>query len=80
MKAPEVISRFRRQFTDLPLAEKQALLSAHVMLGVLADCSDFAELANGKRLRDAIDFEDFLKELEAACALAITTSSFEVKA
>lgn len=72
MKAPETISLFRRQFADVPMAERQALLAFHAGLGVLAECADFAQLANGNRLRDGLDFPAWLRELEAACALAIT--------
>lgn len=79
MKAPATISLFRRQFADLPTAERQALLAFHAGLGVLAECADFAQLADGKRLRDGLDFTAWLRELETAASLAITKPVDSVK-
>jgi hypothetical protein len=69
MKALDTIRRFRAEFEDIPLAATQAMLVAHVLLSQLADASDFAQLADGKRLRDGIDFTAWLRELEACVAL-----------
>ena len=77
MRARQTIERFRSLFADLPIAEKQALLAFHAGLGVLADCADFAELANGRRLRDGLDFTAWLRELEAVTAHVIAPPKLE---
>ena len=79
MKAPATISLFRRQFADLPLAEKTALLALHAALELLADGVAFARLDNGNLLRDAIDFESWLRELHAEVARSITKPVENVK-
>lgn len=70
MKAVDTILRFRAQ-AERSGDWRTALLYARLLLYQLADASDFAQLADGKRLRDGLDFTAWLRELEAAVALAL---------
>lgn len=74
MKAAETIRRFRSHFADFPagpIGERQVLILARMLLYDLADCADFAQLADGQYLRDHLDLAAWLRELEAAVALEL---------
>jgi hypothetical protein len=71
MKSPDSIQRFRVKFAAMPGGDRQALIVARALLFQLADEADFAQLADGKRLRDALDFSAWLRELEASVDLAL---------
>lgn len=71
MKAPDTIRRLRAHFSDIPASEREVLLVARIVLNHLADACDFAQLADGKRLRDGLDFTAWLRELEACVALEL---------
>jgi hypothetical protein len=79
MKSPDSIQRFRVKFAAMPGGDRQALIVARALLFQLADEVDFAQLADGKRLRDALDFSAWLRELEAVVDLALQPSAPRVR-
>jgi hypothetical protein len=71
MKAYDTIRRFRAQVVDRSGDPRTALLQIRLFLFHLADAADFAQLADGKRLRDGLDFTAWLRELEACVVLEL---------
>ena len=71
MKASDTIRRLRAHFRDIPASEREVLLVARIVIRFLAGDADFAQLSNGKRLRDCLDFPEWLRELEAVVALEL---------
>jgi hypothetical protein len=71
MKAYDTIRRFRAQVLDRSGDPRTALLQIRLFLFHLADAADFAQLADGKRLRDGLDFTAWLRELEACVVLEL---------
>jgi hypothetical protein len=71
MKAFDTIRRFRTQVLDRSGDPRSALLLMRLFLFHLAESADFAQLADGKRLRDGLDFTAWLRELEACVVLEL---------
>ena len=71
MKARETLNRVLGRFSDVPLSQRELLLLMRILMNHLSDCVFVAQLADGKYLRDAIDFTAWLRELEAAAALEL---------
>jgi hypothetical protein len=71
MKAYDTIRRFRAQVLDRSGDPRTALLQIRLFLFHLANAADFAQLADGKRLRDCLDFTAWLRELEACVVLEL---------
>jgi hypothetical protein len=71
MKAFDTIRRFRAQVLDRSGDPRSALLQIRLLLYHLAEAADFAQLADGKRLRDGLDFTAWLRELEACVVLEL---------
>jgi hypothetical protein len=71
MKAFDTIRRFRTQVLDRSGDPRTALLQIRVFLFHLAEAADFAQLADGMRLRDVLDFTAWLRELEACVVLEL---------
>jgi hypothetical protein len=75
MKAFDTIRRFRTQVLDRSGDPRTALLQIRVFLFHLAEAADFAQLADGMRLRDVLDFTAWLRELEACVVLELERDS-----
>jgi len=76
MKAPTTIARFRREVVDKCPDPRSILLAMRLLLFRLGEDCDFAQLADGKRLRDGLDFCAWLRELEAVLAIELEPLQF----
>jgi hypothetical protein len=69
MKAADTIRKFREQVAEKSPDPRSAMLIARLLTNLLADEADFAQLADGKWLRNSMDFTAWLRELEAVIAI-----------
>lgn len=71
MYSKDLVARIKQRFSNSPIPVREVELVMRIILYELGDASDFAQLADGKRLRDAIDFNAWLRELEAVVQLEV---------
>jgi hypothetical protein len=71
MYSKDLVARIKQRFSNSPIPAREVDLVMRIILYELGDASDFAQLADGRRLRDAIDFNAWLRELEAVVTLEV---------